>query len=201
MNKWSRARNSFWEEFYFFSALIGSALFLSYLIGAFWVKDTMPPGAGQADLIATSIFLGCMATGVAVAVVITITYIFWAVYDRIGKWYYGLDNIIPNNTNTTIKPKQPIIKGRLSKVYNYTGTVSTLLAGERRSAPRAKFFGRLNGDSIDKEGHFEEKWLNHWEEAYWHKQKDYKEALAAGIVDERPIGEDKMIKTETKIIK
>jgi hypothetical protein len=92
-----------------------------------------------------------------------------------------------NNINTynSGTPTVPIRTGGLKKIVRtMTKSSSFLLDGEREKPPRAQFFGRLDGEMIDKEGKLEEKWLGYYEFMHWEKQKEREAALQAGILDE-----------------
>jgi len=60
----------------------------------------------------------------------------------------------------------------------------SLLLDERTSAPRASFFGRLDGTTIEEIGKYEERWLNTFELSHWKRQKEREQALMDGLVDE-----------------
>jgi hypothetical protein len=92
-----------------------------------------------------------------------------------------------NNKNTynSGAPAAPIKTGGFKKIVRtMTKSSSFLLDGEREKPPRAQFFGRLDGEMIDKEGKLEEKWLGYYEFMHWEKQKEREVALQAGILDE-----------------
>lgn len=102
-------------------------------------------------------------------------------WDRFFCIYPTAGDYKPKNVNNTsyIAPKNNIIKKAARTVK--TGG---LLAGERERAPRAQFFGRIDGESKECLGKYEEKYLNSFEHRHWLKQKEREEALEAGLVDE-----------------
>ena len=83
------------------------------------------------------------------------------------------------NKNNYVAPKSTITQ-KVARTVKTSG----LLAGERESAPRASFFGRIEGKEVTADGKYEDKWLNSFEFNHWIKQKEYKKALKAGLVDE-----------------
>ena len=52
--------------------------------------------------------------------------------------------------------------------------------------PRANFFGRIEGQPVVSIGNYEERFLGTWDLYDWKKQKERKEALEKGILDEKP---------------
>jgi hypothetical protein len=68
-----------------------------------------------------------------------------------------------------------------TKSYIYTPPIRPIV-----KPPRASFFGRLDKQRVNIVGNFEEKYVPDYEMWEWKRQKERKEALAAGIVDEKP---------------
>lgn len=121
---------------------------------------------------------------------------------RVRRWYDDLFNYTPtinnyytsgNTTNKYVVPYTPKIPIKQPKR-------AYLIAGERKSAPRAYMFGRLEGKPIESTGNYEDKWLNTYEYSYWLQQKEYKEAAEDRLLDENIDKPFPGVQTTTKIL-
>ena len=99
-----------------------------------------------------------------------------------------------SNTATYTPPKENIIN-KTTRGFKTSG----LLVGERETAPRAAFFGRLDGEAVESLGKYEEQWLNHFEYSYWLKQNERKQALKDGSLSEIAEPRHPVVHTTTKI--
>jgi len=97
-----------------------------------------------------------------------------------GFWAWLFDNGQREDTtadktyncgNTSIKrvllPKQTENKNTYVNKTKRGGSVSGLVAGERKSPPRAQFFGRLDGKKVKAVGEYDLTVLNQYELAHW----------------------------------
>jgi len=66
--------------------------------------------------------------------------------------------------------QKPLNTGAVSSVKR-TFNRSGLLAGEREKAPRATFFGKIDGNEVAEVGDYEPKFLNSFEKNYWNRIK------------------------------
>lgn len=97
--------------------------------------------------------------------------------------------------NTTYTPPKPV---KAKTIFSFAKR-SYLLAGERKSAPRATFFGRIDGKDVQGTGLYEEQWLNSFEFDSWVAQKERTEAYDAGLVSKTIKKDELVINTTTKV--
>ena len=175
-----------------FSAVLGLAVFTGL--------NTLADRYGT-EKVATYCFLGFVGfiflSGVVYAVWVYITELWdkWFGLPYMNSYAYNTGNTTNKATNTTYKPPKQTFYGKAARAVKPGG----LLENERQKAPRAQFFGRLDGTAVESVGKYEERWLNTYEYTHWLKQNERKQALEAGLVDENPIQQHHSVNTTTKI--
>lgn len=108
---------------------------------------------------------------------------------------YPRDVYNPNKNHTVIVPNTHTNNGVVNKVKRTVST-SGLLDNERKKAPKATFFGKMDGEEVHSEGPYEPKYLNTFEKQHWDrikgpilKQEGAKEAIEAvktGYYEQNP---------------
>jgi hypothetical protein len=138
--------------------------------------------------------LGWTALGIGVIIIILLSIL------ALDRWASGayMDYKAPTGGMAGGGYTPPVKQSIIGKVVAKS---SILLPGERTRPPRAVFFGKLDGQSVEQVGPMEEKWLNEYELRHWNKQKEQNLSPAGEILNKTADNGLPVPNTATKIVK